>query len=109
MIKRLLPILAIPLLLGACESAFQTSGYKAVAADCRLQGYLPSSRDYRDCVKVGKHKVDVADMQQRMYMMQQYQSMGAAWAPQPTYAPAPAPVQPNTQFCYPGAGFTYCQ
>ena len=111
MIKHLLTTLGIALLLTACTSAFQKAGYRAAEADCRLQGYLPSSPDYRDCVKVGKHQVDVADMQHRIQMMQSYQRLGTAWAPQPqtpapnTFAPQPA----KQMFCYPGAGYTYCQ
>ncbi len=96
------------ILLAACTSDFQRAGYEAVKADCRLQGYIPQSLEYRDCVKVGNHKVDVADMQQRLMLMQQYQSMGAIYAPQPQQLPAPTVANPQT-FCYPGAGYMYCQ
>jgi len=109
---RFLAIALSVLMLAACESAFQTAGYRAAEANCRLQGYLPSTPDYRDCVKVGKHEVDMADMQQRMMMMQSYGALGTAWAPQPQQpAPNAFAVQPTRkqQFCYPGQGFVYCQ
>ena len=108
---RYLAIALSVLMLAACTSDFQRAGYDAVKADCRLQGYLPGTLDYRDCVKVGNHQIDVADMQQRLFMMQQYQALGSAWAPQPSPSyqlPAPTVANPQT-FCYPGAGYMYCQ
>ena len=105
---RYLAIAFSVLMLTACTSEFQRSGYDAVRADCRLQGYIPGTLDYRDCIKVGNHKVDMADMQQRLMMMQQWNTMGAIYTPQPRQLPAPTMANPQT-FCYPGEGFTYCQ
>ena len=108
---RYLAIALSVLMLTACTSPFQEAGYKAAEADCRLQGHLPGTLDYQDCVKVGKHQVDVADMQHRLQMMRSYQSLGTAWSPQPQ-APAPNTfaTRPAKQtFCYPYQGFTYCQ
>lgn len=100
------------LMLAACTSDFQKQGYAAVKADCRLRGFIPGSVEYRDCIKVGNHNVDVVDMQHRLMLMQQYNSIGAIYAPQP--APVqqlPTPTVGNTQtFCYPtDYGYTYCQ
>ena len=105
---RYLAIVLSVLMLAACASEFQRSGYEAVRADCRLQGHLPGTLDYQDCIKVGNHQVDVADMQHRLMLMQQYNYMGAIYTPQPQQLPPPTVAKPQT-FCYPGAGYMYCQ
>jgi len=105
--KHIVTILAIALSVSACGNSRIK---QAMYADCRLQGYEQGTRDFRDCVKVATH-----NFKMQYYLGQQartgnaMQAIGNTMMQQSAPAAAPQPVQPKTQFCYPGQGFVYCQ